>query len=350
MNKNKKSLLLIIIPIVFITLGLVIAGAIFQTADYEKQQGLTSVFDVAIDETIAYVTYLDGKAGIRFRHAEKTFDKSILLSDVDKKINDVTFSPDGSSIAYIIADKDPQSNLNSTVRLFTMATGEDKELFSTDTLITEIVFNPQDEKMLFYLKAGTFENYSPIASAHPHEFDLYSYHLTDQTHQQYTNLRKYSMQSLNISPSGSIAFIQMPDDDHVETADDVFAMNQRVFQIPLDSPEELAVVSAKNREKDIYDFAIIGDRHEMVFQAVSKTGENGIFEYELFYYNWDNDEEKQLTTLKEHAGNPVIGPHQDKIYFIVDRKFGKRHADLHLYEMELDGKNLKEISLEIGEN
>lgn len=352
MTKQQKRKLswFIFIPISFITIGLVVAGLVYQKSDLEKRQGVTDIFDISADGTIAFVAYEDGKAGIYLKEAEENVETPIVQLNIESTIRDIAFSPDGDSISYVVANKDVQANLESAVRSLSLQTGEDEELFTKSTLITEIAFNPQDARTLFYLNAGTFENYSPIASAHPHDFDLFSYNFTDQSHHRYTNLLKYSIGSLNISSSGTTAFVQMPDDEYAETAEDLFETKQKVFRIPLDSPEELSVVSDLRRGHDIYDFVIIGDRHEMIFQSVSKTGSNGIFEYELYHYNWDTGEEKQLTTLKEHAGSPIIGPNQDKVYFMVDKNFAKRKADFHLYKMDLNGQNLEEIILNPEKN
>lgn len=349
-QQKRKLLWFIFIPISVVTIGLVVAGLVFQKSDLEKRQGITDIFDISADGKIAFVSYEDGKAGIYLKDAEEKIEKPIVQLNIESAIWDIAFSPDGDSISYVVANKDVQANLQSAVHSFSLLTGEDEEIFNKSTLITEIEYHPKDKGTLFYLNAATFENYSPIASAHPHDFDLYSYDFTDQSHHRYTNLLKYSIGSLNISPSGTTAFVQMPDDQHAETAEDIFETKQKVFQIPLNSPEELSSVSDPRREHDIYDFTIIGDRHQMIFQSVSKTGSDGIFEYELYHYNWDTDEEKQLTTLKEHAGRPILAPDQNKVYFMVNKNFGKRNADFHLYQMDLNGQNVKEVILAIEKN
>lgn len=352
MNKIKirKPIVLLLIPILAITVLLIIFGFVFQKSEDEKQQGLTPIFDVSTKGTIAYVAYDKGKAGIYLKHAEETFDNPVLQLDTKQSILDIVFTPDGSSLAFVSANKDVQSRLESSVHLLSLQTLTSEKLFTDLALLTELAFDPQNEDVLFYLRAGTFENYSPIASAHPHEFDLYSYQISDQLRQQFTELSKYSMRSLTISPDGKMAYVQMPDDANVETAEDTFEMKQRVFQIPLDAPDDLSVVSNNDWEKDIYDFVIMPDRHSMIFQSVSQTGAEGIYEYELFYYDWDNDEEKQLTYLKQHTSHPMISPQNGKVYFMVDKQFGKRKADYQLYQMDADGENLESIPLNLKDH
>ncbi|MBS4209925.1 PD40 domain-containing protein [Bacillus sp. FJAT-50079] len=346
----KRSFVIILLSIILITVILVISGFAFQKNANEKQEGLTTVFDVSSSGTIAYVSYEKGKPGIYLKDDNQSYNNPILQLDIEKTILDIAFSPDGSSLAYIETNKDVQSRLESVVRIITLQTHSEVEIFAAQALITEIEFDPQDPDLLFYLRAGTFENYSPIASAHPHEFDLYSYQISNQIHQQHTDLLKYSMRSLNISPTGNFAFVQMDDDAHAETREDLFETKQRVIQIPLDSSDDISIVSNHNRDQDIYDFAIFPDQPAMIFQAVSRTNSKGIYEYELYLYNWDTDEENQLTYLHESASRPIIDPNASKIYFIVDKQFGKRNADYRLYVMDIDGKNAKEIALDVEEN
>ena len=92
-----------------------------------------------------------------------------------------------------------------------------KQIFSEDRFNNRSHFDPKNGDQLFYLKAETFENYSPIARANPHHFDIFSYNITEEKHTQYTNLKQYSMDSLQVSPSDETVYIQMFDDAHAET-------------------------------------------------------------------------------------------------------------------------------------
>ena len=343
----KKSLVVILLSITFVTSILIVIGVVFGKPENEKQQGLTEVFDVSLDGTLAYVAYDKGKAGIYLQNDKKLFENPILQLNSEQEILDVDFSPDGSSLAFVVTDKEVTATLKSSVHLLTLASLEAIELFADDGLITELDFDPKDQDALFYLRAGTFENYSPIASARPHDFDMYSYRASANEHTQHTELLNYSMDSLKVSSISPFAYIQMFDDAHVETADDVFEAKQRVFQIPFESSDDISVISQIDRGEDIYDFAIVQNKSEVIFQSVSQTGENGIYEYELFLYNWETGEEKQLTHLKEYAGRPVIGPGNDKVYFIVDKRFGERRPAYYLYQMDLVGKNIEEIELDL---
>ena len=220
---------------------------------------------------------------------------------------------------------------------------EQKRLFGDRDLITEISFDPKDANLLFYFRAGTFENYSPIASAHPHEFDLFSYCISDGEKIRHTELEQYSMRSLNISPIDHTVFVQMDDDADVKTAEDIFETKQRIFRIPIEQPDHISVISKQDRIIDIYDFAIVPYKNEVIFQSVSTTNKSSA--HELYHYNLENEQETQLTYLKESTSNPIVNPQNNKVFFMVDKQFGKKYTDYHLYQMDMDGSNQEEVEL-----
>ena len=335
-----------ILAVVFsTTIILSVLGMIFGRSDIEKQQGLTNIYDISTEGMIAYAVYESGQPGIYLQHDQEIFDNPILQLDLDQEVLDMSFSPDGQSLAYVVSNKDKEVSIGSSVLLLEIETMEQKRLFGDQGLITEISFDPKDADLLFYFRAGTFENYSPIASVHPHEFDLFSYCISDGEKIRHTEMEQYSMRSLNVSPIDNAVFVQMDDDADVKTAEDIFETKQRIFRISIEQQEDISVVSQRDRTTDIYDFAIVPNKNEVIFQSVSKTNKNGTFEYELYHYNLENEQETQLTYLKESTSNPIISPQSNKVFFMVDKQFGKKYADYHLYQMDMDGSNQKEVKL-----
>lgn len=340
---SRKKVTIIFSSIAAFTLFLVIIGVLFDKTEAEKLNGLTELFDVSANGMVAYVSYEEGKPGIYLK-TEQTEELAVQLEE-EKDISDIAFSPNGTTLAYTVNDKNVEESIDSVVQLLDVRSLDSKELFKSEALITELEFDPKDENRLFYLGARTFENYSPVARAYPHDIDIYSYLLSEEKQTRHTEMESYSMNSLNISHTENIVYIQKDDDAHAETAEDMFEMNQRIFQIPLGQPEEISIISDPDREIDIYDFAIVPGKEAMVFQSISNANAGGTFEYELYYYDWDRKEETRLTDLQEYAGTPIIADDK-KVYFIVDKQFAHEYPDHHLYKMDLDGENVVEIDLE----
>lgn len=335
-----------ILTLIFsITVILSILGIIFNKSEIEKQRGLTSVYDISAEGMIAYVVYESGEPGIYLQYDKETFENPVLKLDVDQEIRDISFSPDGQSLAYIVGNKDKEYDSESSVLSLAIETMEQKRLFGDQNLILEISFDPKDADLLFYFSAGTFENYSSIASAQPHGVDLFSYRISEEEKTRHTELEQYSMRSLNVSSIDDTVFVQMDDDANVETAEESFEVNQRIFRIPIDQSDDISVVSKQDRMTDIYDFLIVPGENEVIFQSASTTNKSGIYEYELYHYDIEDDQERQLTYLKESAGRPIINTQSNKVFFMVDKQFGKKYADYHLYQMDMDGSNQKKVKL-----
>ena len=334
-----KSFNFLIGSIGVVTIVFVMLGFLLNKEENEKQNGLTSIFDVSIDGSLAYVAYDNGKAGI---YVQDESEKPVVQYPVDQTILDISFSKDGKRLAYVVTDKEMSPESESAVHLLNVDTAADQLAFHESGLITELAFDPKDAELLFYLHAATFTNYSPIVGERPHDFDVHSFHLQSLEQTKYTDLKKYNMQSLQVSATDESVYVQMDDDERVQTAEDVFASKQRIFKIPLHAPEEKTVISDPAGNEDLYDFVLLPEREEIIYQAVGGTGEDGIFEYELFSFNWNTYETKQLTHLKEYTSEPTVGQ-DNKIYFLVDRQFGGRQPDYRIYQMSADGKDVKEI-------
>ena len=336
-----KSFGILIGGIGFVTIFLIVLGFVFAKDENEKQNGLSAIYDVSLDGSVAYVAFENGKAGI---YTPDKNDAPVVQLPVEQTILDISFSIDGSTLAYVVSDKEMTSESESAVHLLNMDTHADQLVFRESALITELAFDPKDSEMLFYLQAETFTNYSPVTGERPHDFDVHSIHLEKLEQKKYTDLKKYNMQSLQVSPSDESVFVQMDDDAYAQTPEELFASKQRIFEIPLQAPEEKSIISDPAGQEDLYDFVLLPEREEIVYQAVGGTGPNGIFEYELFSYNWKTYETKQLTNLKSYTAKPIMGP-ESQVYFLVDRQFGGRLPDYEIYKMTADGKDVQEVLL-----
>jgi dipeptidyl aminopeptidase/acylaminoacyl peptidase len=342
---KKKTIIWIVGTLAFVTIALSVLGMFFNKSEDEKLSGLTGFYDVTEQGTIAYVHYADGKPEIMLYHPEQSIVEKAIELENDQLILDPTFSADGSTITYISTNKDLEESLKSTIYQFHLGTKENRELFSFSSAITEIEFS-SDEESLFYLMAGVFQNYSPIASKRPHDFDIHEYRFAEDKHIQHTEIKEYSMYSLHIAPDKKSVFVRM-DEVADTTPEESFEVHQRIFEIPLDDPSKRKVVSDPNREVDIFDFTMVPNSREIVFQSIGNFDSGGTYQYELYKYNLETKEEEQLTNLKEYTTNPVIS--QNQIYFMVDKRFAQRDSDYHLYVMNLDGTELKEIQLPSNE-
>lgn len=328
--------------IVLLTSICLLLGFAYSVPDEEKQQGLTGQFDVSKNGDIAYVQYEKGKPTLYVKSDQVT---QVVQLPADQSILDLTIMPDGKTVLYVNSDKELNEGSNSALHQVDIQSGEDEILFTRDAIVMELAIDPKDDNQLFYLQADQFSPYSPGASLYPYDFDVHSYQLESGKHAQHTELSKYSMASLQVSSEDDSIYIQMDDDVDVETDEEVIETKGLVFKIPIANPNRQLVISIPEDTQDLYDFVLIPDRSELVYQAIAGTNSEGIYEYELFSYNWATQRIDQLTELHAYAEYPIYGA-DGKVYFIVDHEFGERRPDNRLYKMNPDGSNVEEVSLE----
>lgn len=346
---KKKYLIMLFSLLLLIAAILVVIGFLFNKEENEKQNGLTNHYDVSRQNTIAYVTYSDGKPQLNLYNEENSIHDVVVEYDENTMIFDPTFSEDGASLAFITTNKDKETELISTVYSLDLRSKEIEEIFTDESTITEVEFKP-DGSSLLYLRAGTFENYSPIVGKRPHDFDVYEYDFTTKSHVRITNLSQYSIHSLQVSPSGDSVYLQRDDDSSVETAEDSFMVHQRIFEIPLEQPEEMKVISDPEREVDVFSFEVFPTGNEMVYASIRNPDDGGTYQYELYKYHMETKEETQLTHFSEYTSNPVIADEGETIYFMLDTNFAGGDPVNQLYKMSRSGENVEEIELPVDGN
>ncbi|SIT92702.1 TolB-like translocation protein [Edaphobacillus lindanitolerans] len=331
----KRPLLIALILIGAATAASAAAGLALQKPENETEEGFSGVYDVTADGSIAVVSFTEGRPGIYLLDEEAASSGPLAESGTDSRINSLSFSPDGRSIAFTVSPKDPAAGgLKSIIRLLDLESGTERAVFQDKGLITELTFSPDDPDLIYFLRAGVFENYSPVAAQHPHDFDVHEYRLSENNTRPLTDLKAYDMQSLDVPAGSDSVYFSMFGDEEYESAEETFDATQQIYRIPEEggTPEP----AGDGYPRDVYGFAIIPDGGA-IYQAVSKTSDEGIFEYELFRSDSGQGNGRQLTRMRTHAGNPVLSPDGKTLWFVEDRNFGKERPDFHLYRMPADG-------------
>src|SRR5690625_1071580 len=147
---NKQKVILIFSTISVITVFFIILGFVFNKTEIEKINGLTEVYDVSADGTIAYVTYNSGKPELYLKTGDK--ERLALQHNQGEIIQDIAFSPSENRLVYILSNQDIDTNSKSYINLLEVHSLETKNLYEAEGIITEIVFDPIDEQQLFFLK------------------------------------------------------------------------------------------------------------------------------------------------------------------------------------------------------
>ncbi|WJY27610.1 MULTISPECIES: hypothetical protein [Sporosarcina] len=316
-------------------------GYMYRVPAAEKEQGLTGQFDVSADGIIAYTAYEKGKPTL---YVKTENSRQIVQLPDDRSILDLAITPDAEAVYYIVSDEELGENSTSTLFKSDLGSGQSEEVFTVPDIITELMADPKSPDHLFYLQAEKFSGYSPGASLFPYDFDIHRYDMQSGRRERLTDMSQQSMSSLQVSGDENAVYVQM-DEEEGMAADGELSVKGRIFKIPIDRPDRKLIISIPEDTSDLYDFVLVPDRAELIYQAIAGTGEDGMLEYELFSYNWDTQEIRQLTRLHAYAGSPIQGA-DGAVYFMVDRAFGEMYSDQALFRMEPDGTALEEMSLD----
>lgn len=338
MFKQKRNIIFIIIVI-----GLIGAVWFYQFLNKDGKaipnQGLARVMDVSPDDKqIAFSYYKDGVAAIYTSNLDgSNVKKFVEMKNVS--LLHPKFSTDGKKLLFLASPKGKE-NKEQNLYVVDRDGKNKKQLTSTGDLVTDAVFSP-DNQTIFYLQAGVFKNYSPIAGKRPHEYDLYSINSNGAEKKQITNKKEYGMFDISVSTDGkSLWFTKNTDDEE----------SQALFNTSLDGKDTLNKFLPKDKigTPDMYDVALSKDNQQIVFSAVSTSSKDTTYEYELFSMDLATKQTEQLTNLKSYALSPVYLHKENKIFFLEDKSERKDNSKLEMYTMDIGNKQITKIDLSVG--
>ena len=337
---KKTTLMIISVIVLGLTGFFIILGNIFAKEDYEKQTGLSEVFALSLKGKLAYVQYEDGKPTLFIADENGEMQELIDEKSAHHTISHLAFSNDGTKLLYVVNKKDSENNTTELFEYNLTDYTKQQLLSQEENIITEAVYAPDGES-LYLLGAGTFENYSPIAPKNPHDFNIFRFDLNIKQLEQLTNLDSYSIGSLAVSRNGEKLYFIQDDTTNVANANEIFSSKQQIFEMEVSNPDNLSIL--KTVDQDITDFVFSPDEKEIVFQAVAGENKQGTYMYELFSYNLEMREAKQLTHLNEYAGRPKFSHDGSKVYFIVNFKFASTREVYAIHYLNRSNLTVKQV-------
>lgn len=337
----KRNQTIFLLTVSSITIVLLVLGFVFQQTTAERINGFFGMYDATDDGTIAYVIYDKSIPTIYLQKNQQT--ETMYTGKVDEKIVDLYVDTNLEALYFISGNQNKVDHPETSVIKLTIDTQEFETVFQSDNYINEIAFDSEDATYLYYIQSKAVTNYSPIAPKNPHEMDVYRYHLAKDEHSKLTHLNAYSMTSLHVVEEEETIYIQT-EDITAETAEDIFELPETVYRIPYNDQRNMEAVRPPTWDRDIVGMGLLPNNQGMVFSGVHNSAEGGVFEYELFYYEWDAADYQRLTDFEGNATRAIIRNEQD-LYFTVDLAFAKKNSDYRLYKMNLQDKKFDEIRL-----
>ncbi len=288
--------------------------------DYEKLNGIESMDINYVDTKFVLSSFFDDKADIYIGKISGDSTYKILSAKKDTSYVKPIFSKDGGRILFIAF---PKEKKNSNIFIYDLTSKIVKQITFQDQLITEAVFS-EDDRQIYYLKANSYNSYSPIGRKAPHEFDIYRIS-PGAKEEKITNLQAYSISNLSeiLNKYFLVRLVKGPQVGN--------------FLIKIDESSEIRNVSPKNNPRG---------SHDMYFDY-SYSARFHFFAFTAPYELYSMDEKNMMAKLiyrpnnneLSHMKNIRIFNTQEKIMFLKD-------SDKHsFYLINFDGTGLRRIAI-----
>ncbi|MDN9010356.1 TolB family protein [Brevibacillus laterosporus] len=348
---NKKTRNWLFLGMAFcLTIGLWATGSLYasNTGMYAGKTGLETGIDIAPDDSKLLFSYsINGVASLYTANPDGTNVKKLASLSGHSLVQPV-YSSNGKKILTLARPLEAEKKTAEQALYVMNSDGSELRLLSEPhELITDAVFAP-DNQTIYYVKAGVFKNYSPIASKRPHDYDLFSIDVQGKNKQQITHDKEYQMSDLSISSDGQKLFFTKftNDSDNRNSSKDKLAL----FATDLQG-KSLASYLPVNEvlgTPEMYDVHISPDDKRIAFSAVSPASSNKTFEYELFTMDIATKQAKQITTLHKHANSPVYFHKQNKLLFLEDISW-PAEPTYQLRTVNTDGSGLQTLQITVPE-
>lgn len=299
--------------------------------------GLGTTTDLSPDDQAIVFSYFhNGEASLYT--VPVTGGKAELLAEPEEGasyINPV-FSPDGKSVAFIKQWEEDEEPLGEAM-LVNMENKNTEALTHEGNHVTDVAFSPNG-KELYMLQSAVYENYSPIASEHPHGFDVYQLDIATKELEQITNEDAYEMSDIAVTPDGKQVMY------HSYRDNDVLAF----YSLENGKEDAFLPKGVDLKESIISSPTLANDGERVAFSGVA--GEDGNYIYEGFIVDLKTKEAEKVTSFNEHVTSPVFFNHQDKLLVTVDENFAGAEPANDYWIIDLDKEDSRQwLEIEIPE-
>lgn len=160
--------------------------------------GRISGLAVSPDGRSMVFTYEEGGSAFLYEVSVETGKATRLTNATTGEETSPAFSPDGKQVAYIYW---PGKGARSRI-VIVDADGSNLRQWSPSAVADLSPVLSPDRKTIVFSRSEFYGRYSPIAQAHPHEWDFYASNLDGTNVRQLTSERFYMVSPASISPDG----------------------------------------------------------------------------------------------------------------------------------------------------
>ncbi|WP_197061433.1 PD40 domain-containing protein [Halobacillus sp. BBL2006] len=251
------------------------------------------------------------------------------------------YSPDGTKLLYIKEYKVEGKPYNQLM-MYDMLKKKSQPLQDIDHYISEAVFGP-DGKQVYYTEAKSYQNNTNGDGMFAKDFDIYQMNLDTYETKQLTKRKLFSLSGLQMTSEGKYLLFSLYNGENL-----VQRMNLETKKVETITPEP-EYKSAAQDGPNIGSPALSPDGTRIAFSDVASKNDRGTYQYEVFTMKVSGENVQQVTKFKEHVTEPVFFPNGKELLVTVDQNFAGRRPDYEYWRISTDGKDRKEIIIELPE-
>ncbi|MFZ4453948.1 hypothetical protein [Salibacterium aidingense] len=344
---NKKGLLIVFGVIAFVTGGLAAAGQMVKSSE-EASPSFTGEYSVGADGTLAYVTESDGIQTLHVAVGEGG-SRHVYIADDSKEIWAPVFNGE-DELAFVETTGYPDAPEGeqefqleySDVRTVSVEGGEPETVLQVRGVITDLVNDPARERWIVNgIHLHTDEK--PEEGFIPYSSGLYTLR-PDGSFEEIRSFDTYSPGSLQISEDGEKMLMILADDFENATPDSMFEATERIYEMEIDQPEEMAVVSDEAKDIPVSEVAAV-DENRLLYQTIMNYGEGGTFEYDFVWYDRGAKEEGDRLHINEAVQETQLGDDDTWLYYVKRSRKSDQTEVFELFRYDLESGEEEKVKL-----
>ncbi|WP_158734670.1 hypothetical protein [Alteribacillus sp. YIM 98480] len=324
---------------------MVIAAAAISSESAENiQPAFTGEFTVNHNGQIAFVLE-EEQMQVLYKQTESGV-KRVFEADEDREIKSPVFTEENNLSFIHTTGYPPEPEGEQKFQLeysdVVQVEGEDTdELVSMRGVMTDLVVDPTHDRLiiggiLLNIEEAPQEGFIPYSS---------SLHTLEQdgTLEEIRSFDAYSPDSLQLKEGGENLLMILPDDFENVTPDSMFESTDRIYEMNMDNPQSLKLVSDEDTEIPISEVVISPDNSNLLFQTIMNWNESGDYEYDMVQYDPDLMTEGKRLHIDDSVMNAEV--HNENLYYIKMSRNTNGSNKYALFRFDLASGEEEQINL-----
>ncbi|WP_130860116.1 hypothetical protein [Gracilibacillus phocaeensis] len=302
---KKKGLLITFSIILVITAGLTVTGILYN-AKINAQPSFTGEYDINHNQPL-YVMKAD-ETEILYLQGENGGVHKLYEADENLKIMSPVFTGE-SEVSFILTDGPPEAPpgeqefqlVHSNVLTYDVEEEELTTNLEARGYITNLLYDQAEQHMIV---SGVHVSTEGEPEPGFISFASALYTLTkDGNFEKIHDFDAYEPGSLQITENGEKLYMILPDDFEDVSPDSMFEATERIYEMAIDQPKEMTVVSQPDNQVPISEFVLLEQENKLLYQTIMNFNEGENYLYDYVWFDLTNQEEGERLHIDEASEN-----------------------------------------------